>query len=64
MVFLEYKIGVSCSFDTKQCTTDCDLGFEQNQYGCSVSCDCAMGGLMQTDVSFTPINIQSVLAVS
>ncbi|CAK8678215.1 unnamed protein product [Clavelina lepadiformis] len=51
----------TCDFDISQCSTGCAMGFEQDEFLCPRSCDCALEGAIETDVTFNPNNIQTVL---
>lgn len=41
----------NCDFDIGQCSnSDCLLGFETNDFGCAISCECKKEGLFEGDI--------------
>ena len=59
----EYTSGIECTFSTSLCQNFCPLGFEADEYGCPVSCVCAVKGIFESDIAFNPNTLSSLLAV-
>ena len=62
--FVESIAGIQCSFSVQDCGGQCPLGYESDKYGCPISCKCATKGFLESDISFNPNTIKSLLSVS
>jgi len=63
-LFIEYQSGITCSFSTIHCSANCPVGFTSDDYGCPISCVCALSGNFEVDVAFNPTTLSALLAVS